>query len=57
MENFSQNTENKEKEVERVVFQVVFSLLLAFLGPLEGSAVKKCTECRCSTLVCKQMTP
>ena len=27
--------------LHRVVFQVVFSLLLAFLGPLEGSAVEK----------------
>ena len=27
--------------LHRVVFQVAFSLLLAFLGPLEGSAVEK----------------
>ena len=27
--------------LHRVVFQVEFSLLLAFLGPLEGSAVEK----------------
>ena len=26
--------------LHRVIFQVVFSLLLAFLGPLEGSAVE-----------------
>ena len=27
--------------LHHVVFQVVFSQLLAFLGPLEGSAIKK----------------
>ena len=30
--------------LHRVVFQLEFSLLLAFLGPLEGSAVEKVCE-------------
>ena len=31
--------------LHRVVSQVEFSLVLAFLEPLEGSAVEKCAEC------------
>ena len=30
--------------LHQVIFRVVFSLLLTFLGPLEGSAVEKCAE-------------
>ena len=44
MENFSKRWRVKRKKLatlHRVVFQVEFSLLLAFLGPLEGSAVEK----------------
>ena len=37
-----------------VVFQVAFGLLLAILGHLEGSAIKKCAEWLCSTLVGRQ---
>ena len=43
--------ETKLAALHQVVFQVGFSLLLAILGPLEGSAVKKCAECRFSTLI------
>ena len=39
--DFSQKTENKEKEACCLTLKVVFSLLLAFLGPLECSAVEK----------------
>ena len=37
---------NKKKlaTLHQVIFQVEFSLLLAFLGPLEGSAVEKVHE-------------
>ena len=48
--------------IDRVIFQVAFSLLLAFLGPLEGSAFEK--VCRMSLqyprrkdVTGKQMTP
>ena len=53
-EDFSQRQRIKRKKLatlHRVIFRVVFSLLLAFLGPLEALPPKKCTECRCSTLV------
>ena len=43
-EDFSQRRRIKREKLTalpRVVFQVVFSLLLASLGPLEGSAVEK----------------
>ena len=43
-EDFLGKTETKRKKLaalHRVIFQVAFSSLLAFLGPLEGSAVEK----------------
>ena len=42
--------QKKLATLHRVVLQVEFSLLLAFLGPLEALRSEKCAEYRCNTL-------